>query len=275
MIVGGAKPARLGQHLARRRPGRTPSGRPSRSCTSAKRSTGSSRPTGSGAHIAATWLPSAPRSASARTRDRHHRLAARARRSSTPRRAQVAAERRRRRREHDVVDRAAERVLDRLEVLEVGRRPSRSAGAGRSARSAGCAARGRCRRERDRADGGERRRPRREHAARARAAPRARRATISVGTVARSTSASPSSWAPLGSGPRHPRRSGARRGAGSGAASNSTVVMSTPEMPSTSAWWVLASSAKRSPLELARRARSPTAAWRGRAAARTRARRGA
>ncbi len=36
-------------------------------------------------------------------------------------------------------------------------------------------------------------------------------------------------------------------GAGSRAVSNRTVVMSTPEMPSTSAWWVLAISAKRPP----------------------------
>ena len=35
--------------------------------TSAKTAFGSSTPTGSGAHIAATWLPSAPRASSART----------------------------------------------------------------------------------------------------------------------------------------------------------------------------------------------------------------
>ena len=58
------------------------------------------------------------------------------------------------------------------------------------------------------------------------------------------------------------------------ARSNSTVVMSTPETPSTSAWWVFEIIAKRSPLERPRRARAPTAAWCGRAAGRTAGRRG-
>ncbi len=63
--------------------------------------------------------------------------------------------------------------------------------------------------------------------------------TISAGTVVRSISASPSSFAGPGSGfALHGM--GGPVGAGSRAVSNSTVVMSTPEMPSTSAWWVLA-----------------------------------
>ena len=71
--------------------------------------------------------------------------------------------------------------------------------------------------------------------------------TISPGTVARSSSASASSCAPLGTG-RGIQGSGSGVGAGSGVVSNSTVVMSTPETPSTSAWCVLAIIAKRSPL---------------------------
>ena len=70
---------------------------------------------------------------------------------------------------------------------------------------------------------------------------------ISAGTVVRSRSASPSSLAGPGSGLAVHGIGGREEGTGSGAVSNSTVVMSTPEMPSTSAWWVLAISAKRSP----------------------------
>ena len=43
------------------------------------------------------------------------------------------------------------------------------------------------------------------------------------------------------------RRSGSSASCPSGAVSNSTVTMSTPEMPSTRAWWVLQTSAKRPP----------------------------
>ena len=68
---------------------------------------------------------------------------------------------------------------------------------------------------------------------------------ISAGTVARSTSASPNSFAGPGSGLAIHGSAGGATGAGSGSVSNSTVVMSTPEMPSTSAWWVFAISAKR------------------------------
>jgi hypothetical protein len=69
----------------------------------------------------------------------------------------------------------------------------------------------------------------------------------SPGTVARSTSASPSSWTPEGSGRGSQRSPGSGGAAGSEEVSKSTVTMSTPEIPSTSAWWVLARSAKRPP----------------------------
>ena len=69
---------------------------------------------------------------------------------------------------------------------------------------------------------------------------------ISAGIVARSSSASPSSCARLGSGRGSQRSPGSVGAAGSGEVSNSTEMMSTPEMPSTSAWWVFESSAKRS-----------------------------
>ena len=68
----------------------------------------------------------------------------------------------------------------------------------------------------------------------------------SPGTVARSSNASASSSASLGSG-RGTQGSGWTVGGGSVLVSNSTVVMSTPEMPSTRAWCVLAISANRSP----------------------------
>jgi hypothetical protein len=58
--------------------------------------------------------------------------------------------------------------------------------------------------------------------------------SISAGTVERSTSASPSSFACPGSGLALHGGDGAL-GVGSAAVSNSTVVMSTPEIPSTSA----------------------------------------
>jgi len=66
-------------------------------------------------------------------------------------------------------------------------------------------------------------------------------------TVASSNGAWGGSSARVGSGRgTHPCAGGAT-GTDSRAASNSTVAMSTPEMPSTSAWWVFESSAKRSP----------------------------
>ncbi len=74
---------------------------------------------------------------------------------------------------------------------------------------------------------------------RRRAAGRVRRGPSLPGTVERSISASPSSFADPGSGFALQAGGGAV-GAGSRAVSNSTVVMSTPEMPSTRAWWVLA-----------------------------------
>ena len=75
-----------------------------------------------------------------------------------------------------------------------------------------------------------------------RAAPRAPRAA-SNGVDARSATAVASSTAGLGSGRGYQAGAGSGSG-GSGSRSNSTVEMSTPETPSTSAWWVLEISAK-------------------------------
>ena len=55
----------------------------------------------------------------------------------------------------------------------------------------------------------------------------------SAGTVVRSSSESASSWARLGSGRACHFWSGGATGSGSGEVSNSTVAMSTPEIPST------------------------------------------
>ena len=72
--------------------------------------------------MAATRLPSAPRSTSWRTLTGHHRLELQAVGVlAAP--AQVLAERARHGGEHDVVDRAAQRVLDRLDVAQVGAHP--------------------------------------------------------------------------------------------------------------------------------------------------------
>ena len=89
-----------------------------------------------------------------------------------PRGDQERAQRARDDREHDVVDGAAERVLDELEVLEAGCRRRRSAGAGRSGRSAASPAPGSARPTRSRRSP---RRPRGRAPARARGGP-ARRA---------------------------------------------------------------------------------------------------
>ena len=88
------------------------------SLTVCSRSTGSVSPTGSVAHIAATRLPRAPRSTSARDRHRHHRLEADAL-GGLAVQPHVVAERAGHHRQHDVVDGPAERVLDRLELPEV------------------------------------------------------------------------------------------------------------------------------------------------------------
>src|ERR1700730_15475397 len=84
--------------------------------------------------------------------------------------------------------------------------------------------------------------PRRGARTRARA-PR----TISPGTVALSTKASPSSLAAPGSGFALHGVGGAVGAAGSLAVSNSTVVMSPPDIPSTRAWWFFATNANRPP----------------------------
>ena len=71
--------------------------------------------------------------------------------------------------------------------------------------------------------------------------------TISCGLVVRSRRASLSSLKSVGSG-RGAHFGGSAGGlSGSFSMSKSTVVMSTPEMPSTSAWWLLPTIAKRSP----------------------------
>ncbi len=77
-------------------------------------------------------------------------------------------------------------------------------------------------------------------------APTADRARSS-GVAARSITASPNSVAPLGSGRGYHGGPGSRSG-GSGSRSKSTVMMSTPEIPSTSAWCVLQTSANWSSL---------------------------
>ncbi len=87
--------------------------------------------------------------------------------------------------------------------------------------------------------------------------------SISLGTVERSTSASPSSFAEPGSGWALHGSPGAT-GAGSRAVSNSTVVMSTPEIPSTSAWWVFAITAKRLPERFCTSQISHSGLWRSR-----------
>ena len=116
ITVGGAKPLRLVSTCA-------PTACPERftssidALTISSRSRASVSPTGSGAIIAATRLPSAPRSFSART------LTGTIARStgslsSAPRRRKVAPKRPGDDREHHVVDRAAELVLHGLHVAQ-------------------------------------------------------------------------------------------------------------------------------------------------------------
>ena len=159
--------------------------------------------------------------------------------------AQVAAEGAGHGGQHHVVDRAAERVLDGLDVAQLGAHPGEAA-VGPDGRVVG-ARRGRV----------EARPGHRAHAhrgiAKRRSAPAAARGT----RPARSGPPRPAPW-PARAAPRRAAwcRSGAGAAAsarprpagptGSGEASNSTETMSMPETPSTSAWWVLASRAKRS-----------------------------
>ena len=174
-----------------------------------KAARGSWTPTGSGAHIAATRLPSAPRSASARTetgtiaRSTTPSVGGRARASSARWRATPSQD--------GVVDGAAEGVLDRLDVVDVGvdprvapvrpdrdverrggRRVQARRGPSRPGRPPGRRAAG----------------PR----ARARAARPARRGRSRPGTVTRSTSASARSWVAVGGGAGSQARRGRRRG---------------------------------------------------------------
>ncbi len=71
------------------------------------------------------------------------------------------------------------------------------------------------------------------------------RSAIPIGALTRSLTPLPTISASLGSGPGDHSRSGWGTSAGSRSRSKSTVMMSTPETPSTSAWWVLLMSAKR------------------------------
>ena len=169
--------AELGDAPARRPPARTPSARPSPRARGGRRPRGPRR-----------------RPAAARTSPRRGCRARRARRRRAPRPARARAARGRRsgtpcRRsqrpsasvtdgEHDVVDRAAELVLDRLELGAGRRRPTCSGGAGRCGTLSGEGGAGRSAAPQRRADA--RRRSRRswpERAARAagqRAQPRGR-----------------------------------------------------------------------------------------------------
>ena len=161
---------------------------------------------------------------------------------SRPRRIMCSRSAPRHHGEHDVVDRPAERALDRLEAVEVALHP-REAPVRPDRRVE------RARRRAADARGGHRGQPAeragRAGAGLARIADRAERRTApaSSGRHQRGRSARrPSSVAPLGSGRGYHGGPGSRSG-GSGSRSNSTVMMSTPEMPSTSAWWVLQTSA--------------------------------
>ena len=230
MIVGGAKSARSVSTWA---PTAWPDSLrpPIASCTTAKHSTGSSRSTGSGADIAATRLPSAPRSASART-DTGTIAFSRIPSVSTPR------PRRKRPSARDTPTSTTSLTVPPnsfLIALKRSRSPSTQVkrrwgpiltfsgldGAPPPAKAKAPSAE-RLSRTRPSTWRGPRSTAR---------APRA----ISAGTVARSSSASAKSWAPLGAGPGI-HGSGWGVGAGTGAVSNSTVVMSTPDTPSTSAW---------------------------------------
>ena len=166
----------------------------------------------------------------------------------TPRERSQLAQRAGDDRQHDVVDGAAERVLDRLEVLELACAPTAKRRCGPICTLSGvCGRRVRGRPRRSR------RRPRRPRGALPTRAPRgasarrprARRARTACATSPRSPVGG--ELAPAeGSGARRPLpRRRARPAAGPASRSNSTVARSTPEMPSTSAWWVLEISAKR------------------------------
>ncbi len=151
--------------------------------------------------------------------------------------------------QHDVVDRAAERVLDELEVLEVvaherqppvradrhvqRRRPARGSGRPRRPRRCPRAPRGRCSSD-----------------SAGRVAADSARPASSNGSCASPRIPRAASCSALGSDAAiHGSPSCGAAGGGTGVASNSTVIRSTPEMPSTSAWWDLEISAKRPLLE--------------------------
>ena len=89
---------------------------------SRNRATGSAGPTGSVTHMAATRLPRAPRSTSARIDTGTIALSPTSSVGSSVE-AHVVAERAGHSGQHDVVDGAPERVLDRLEPPEVGSHP--------------------------------------------------------------------------------------------------------------------------------------------------------
>ena len=177
--------------------------------------------------------------------------------------------------QHDVVDRAAQRVLDRLELRRGRRRPTRSGGAGRSRRCSGL--------------GGAPCMPARSHraeAAAARAQPPARLlgmrervgrgAQRASGAVARSAQrVGEQRRRALGSGRgNHGGRRLGRRVGVRPSRSNSTVAMSTPEMPSTRQWWVFADHREAAALDAVDEPDLPQRLARGRAAGRARARPG-
>ena len=148
-------------------------------------------------------------------------------------------------REHDVVDGAAERVLDLLEGLQLRARPDDSAGAGRSPVFSGTAGAGSANRPGDLSQAP--RPPRRRAATVASGCCTAatNRAARRNGAATASVTPLPTSSAVVGSGPGAHSESSAAAGSGTGLTSKRTVEMSTPETPSTIAWWVLLTSAKR------------------------------
>ena len=199
-------------------------------------------PTGSVAYIALTLLPRSPCWSAARTLIGIIALSSRPA-VACPRARRKRPERARDGREHNVVDGAADRVLDALVVVEVAADP------GEAPVGADLDVEGRVRRgdagASERADGLE---------ASTRSAPAMRRGwrktartprKASAGVVARSARARPRTSASVGSGPGT-QASGEGEGA-SGFASKRTVVMSTPETPSIRQWWLLVTIPKRPP----------------------------
>ncbi len=151
--------------------------------------------------------------------------------------------------QHDVVDRAAQPRLDRLELGEVavGPREAPVRADLDVVRARRRALQARAQHRAEAVGGAPELLGRSSRGARAR---RPRPAAASSGALARSASASAISVAALGSGRGNHGGGGSGGGAGSAAASNSTVAMSTPETPSTRQWCVFVIIAKRPPSTL-------------------------